>query len=723
MAYTLVPTELIVDGAITSAKLDTNIAISGTLGVTGEVTLATHLIMGDNDKIKIGAGGDLEIYHDGSNSYISNSTGNIYLGDTNGAVHIQAKLNEESIVAAADGAVTLYHDNAVKLATSSAGVTVTGTLAATLSTAAQPNITSVGTLTSFRSTGIDDNADALAMTIDSSENLMIGKSATGGNTAGMQILKGSFFSHVRDDGVVQVLNRKTSDGDILQFEKDNSIVGSIGARAGDLTIGTGNCGLIFNDGTEIIIPANITTNAVADATVDLGYSGGRFKDLYLSGTANALVGSFGDNVSIASSGVLGVTDSDLVVYNPISGHSGLRFGAAFISPTSNSGASTDAAVDLGQSGVRFKDLYLSNSAIIEDDASSPSLLIKSGGQGSSTTPTASIFLSSGSLSSNASAPALISYRTADYSTTALRSSGLKFQVTTSNVGKEAMRLDNVGDARFAANATGAALIKGVSGDQADRDNSGYPQYTFVGNEGTGMRRVASNILAFDSSGAERMRIDANGRVGIGGTSSGAGTAGLTVNNGDIRTTAAAFANKENSFSMSQESSGGTLCARGADNGTRGTIQLTVNAANGGNGRVGLKIANDGSVDMAYMPSGSASSDVHINLSTNKLFYVSSSQRYKTNITDLSTSTADILSLRPVNYDRVSEELTGEVGLIAEEVYEIIPHLVNLADVDGFDTPQPESVKYSQLSVYLLKAIQEQQTIIDDLKSRIETLEG
>ena len=58
MSYTLVPSELIVDGAITSAKLDTNISISGTLGVTGEVTLATHLNMGDNDKIKIGTGGD-----------------------------------------------------------------------------------------------------------------------------------------------------------------------------------------------------------------------------------------------------------------------------------------------------------------------------------------------------------------------------------------------------------------------------------------------------------------------------------------------------------------------------------------------------------------------------------------------------------------------------------------------------------------------------------------
>jgi hypothetical protein len=49
--------------------------------------------------------------------------------------------------------------------------------ALTLTTAAQPNITSVGTLTSFRSTGIDDNADALAITIDSSERVGIGQTS------------------------------------------------------------------------------------------------------------------------------------------------------------------------------------------------------------------------------------------------------------------------------------------------------------------------------------------------------------------------------------------------------------------------------------------------------------------------------------------------------------------------------------------------------------------
>ena len=48
---------------------------------------------------------------------------------------------------------------------------VTGAITGTLATATQPNITSVGTLTGFRSTGIDDNADALAITIDASEHV------------------------------------------------------------------------------------------------------------------------------------------------------------------------------------------------------------------------------------------------------------------------------------------------------------------------------------------------------------------------------------------------------------------------------------------------------------------------------------------------------------------------------------------------------------------------
>ena len=85
----------------------------------------------DSVKATFGADGDLQIYHDGTNSSIKNTTGDLYIDDAGGNIYIQAKAGEQSIVAFADGAVDLYHDNSKKLETTAAGVTVTGTCTAT----------------------------------------------------------------------------------------------------------------------------------------------------------------------------------------------------------------------------------------------------------------------------------------------------------------------------------------------------------------------------------------------------------------------------------------------------------------------------------------------------------------------------------------------------------------------------------------------------------------
>ena len=79
-------------------------------------------------------------------------------------------------------------------------------------------------------------------------------------------------------------------------------------------------------------------------------------------------------------------------------------------------------------------------------------------------------------------------------------------------GVERLQITSAGDIAAGANATGAALIKGVSGDQDDRNAGGYPQYTFVGNEGTGMRRRDANRLAFDAGGDTIMQLEADGTV-------------------------------------------------------------------------------------------------------------------------------------------------------------------------------------------------------------------
>ena len=78
---------------------------------------ANALVFGDNAKALFGAGNDLEIYHDGSNSRIDDTgTGNLIIRGSS-AVSIQKYTGELIGQFTADGAVALYYDNVVKLST------------------------------------------------------------------------------------------------------------------------------------------------------------------------------------------------------------------------------------------------------------------------------------------------------------------------------------------------------------------------------------------------------------------------------------------------------------------------------------------------------------------------------------------------------------------------------------------------------------------------------
>ena len=102
----------------------TNLSVAGTLTVTGETTLETHLNMGDSDIIKLGAGADLQIQHNGSNSLIGESgTGDLYIyGENNIYLTNNVSGSENYLSATKDGAVTLFYDNTAELVTISGGV-------------------------------------------------------------------------------------------------------------------------------------------------------------------------------------------------------------------------------------------------------------------------------------------------------------------------------------------------------------------------------------------------------------------------------------------------------------------------------------------------------------------------------------------------------------------------------------------------------------------------
>ena len=121
--------------------------------------------------------------------------------------------------------------------------------------------------------------------IDSSGNLLVGKTSVDTfTTVGHELHEDGLLVSTRDSGNVAVLNRETNDGSILQFRKDNTTVGSIGATSDDLYVGTGDTTLRFFDSGNAILPRG-TGGAANDGVIDLGNSTNRFKDLYLSGGA------------------------------------------------------------------------------------------------------------------------------------------------------------------------------------------------------------------------------------------------------------------------------------------------------------------------------------------------------------------------------------------------------------------------------------------------------
>ena len=127
---TLTATELgYVDGVTSAIQTQINsvsTTASAALPKAGG-TMTGNTVHGDNVKDTYGADADLEIYHDGSNSIIhDNGTGNLLLKGDN--VSLRSSGNESYVTGVANGAVSVYHDNSEKLATTASGVSVTGDL-------------------------------------------------------------------------------------------------------------------------------------------------------------------------------------------------------------------------------------------------------------------------------------------------------------------------------------------------------------------------------------------------------------------------------------------------------------------------------------------------------------------------------------------------------------------------------------------------------------------
>jgi hypothetical protein len=157
-----------------TAKLD----VRGTLNVTGVSTFQSHVHLGDDDELRFGASNDFKIVHDPNDCRFENLNGDIKFKNTGSYFFFDEDGGETLASFINDGAVNLFYSGNKKFETTSAGINVTGhtelddvnvsgaitattftgNLAGTVNTAAQPNITSVGTLTELEVTGITSSS-------------------------------------------------------------------------------------------------------------------------------------------------------------------------------------------------------------------------------------------------------------------------------------------------------------------------------------------------------------------------------------------------------------------------------------------------------------------------------------------------------------------------------------------------------------------------------------
>jgi len=96
----------------------------------------------------------------------------------------------------------------------------------------------------------------------------------------------------------------------------------------------------------------------------------------------------------------------------------------------------------------------------------------------------------------------------------------------------------------------------------------------------------------------------------------------------------------------------------------------------------------------------------------------SSRRWKTNIEPLKDPLAKVLALRGVSYDW-KETGKHDIGLIAEEVGEVVPEVVAYEE-NGKDA---QSIDYARLTALLIEAVKEQQKTIEEMKSEISDLKA
>jgi len=499
-----------------NATFSNGLTVEGTTTFNDDVSFTNDVLFGDNDKAIFGASSDLQIYHDGSNSLISESgTGGLIIS-SGGTMSLRTPADEKMIHMLANGAVELYHDNSKTFETISGGVAITGN--ATIS----GDLTVSGTTTTINTTNLDVK--------DKNITLNYGAGDTSSNADGAGITIQDAVDASTD--ATMLWDSSNDEFDFSHKITTPSIQTSGASTIDELTVSND---AFFQGGFQL----SASTNGVFLDNAKAKFGTGSDLQIYHDGSNSYINDSGTGNLRI------GGTQVDIL--NPDSNEFKARF-------------KTDGAVEL----------YYDNSKKFETVSSG--VLIPLGqsywiGATSDAGDRGRFHASSGNLFIDWGSAGTLSFRSGSNSSAnraTLDSSGNfnaigSYQLNGTTIVDSSRNLTNIGtisSGAITAVNSGNVLTVG-DGTRAFR--------VFTDSDEVSLLADGSVDMKFYTSGAEKMRLDTSGNVGIGTTHP---DSKLDVTGGDItvNTTGTGFMN----FKYNNGSTG-TIGTDGID------LKITANA--------------------------------------------------------------------------------------------------------------------------------------------------